>query len=134
MFLFKIKTKVSCDFTKLLQIMPNLSPKQDCSIIIVYPFNTSKTMISFARNIQFTRLLKIKERLKEFNFRKPNSKQESLFTVDTAEEYGSRIIFHMQNQNGSWKILPQELPPWILEKEDMFNDIILEELKKIDAE
>ena len=91
-------------------------------------------MISFARNIQFTRLLKIKERLKEFNFRKPNSKQESLFTVDTAEEYGSRIIFHMQNQNGSWKILPQELPPWILEKEDMFNDIILEELKKIDAE
>lgn len=91
-------------------------------------------MITFAKNIQFTRLLKVKERLKEFNFRKPNSKQESLFTVDTAEEYGSRIIFHMQNQNGSWKIISNELPAWILEKEQMFNELILEELKKIDAE
>lgn len=91
-------------------------------------------MITFARNIQFTRLLKVKERLKEFNFRKPNNKQESLFTVDTAEEYGSRIIFHMQNQNGAWKIIPQELPAWITEKEDIFNDLIVEELKKIDAE
>ena len=91
-------------------------------------------MITFARNIQFTRLLKVKERLKEFNFRKPNNKQDSLFTVDTAEEYGSRIIFHMQNQNGGWKIISQELPAWITEKEEMFNELIQEELKKIDAE
>ena len=96
--------------------------------------STNKTMITFARNIQFTRLLKVKERLKEFNFRKPNNKQDSLFTVDTAEEYGSRIIFHMKNQNGTWKILPQELPAWITEKEQMFDELIQEELKKIDAE
>lgn len=90
-------------------------------------------MISFVKNIQFTRLLKIEGRLKEFNFRKPNNRQESLFTVDTAEEYGSRIIFHMQNNNSTWKIMPQELPAWILDKENDFNILIDEELKKSEA-
>ena len=90
-------------------------------------------MISFVRNIQFTRLLKIEGRLKEFNFRKPNNRLESLFTVDTAEEYGARIIFHMQNNNSSWKIIPQELPSWITDKEKDFNNLIEEELKKSDA-
>lgn len=64
----------------------------------------------------------------EFNFRKPNSRKESLFTVDTAEEYGSRIIFHMQKNDAAWKIIPQELPSWIIEKEKDFSDVIEEEL------
>ena len=87
-------------------------------------------MITFVRNIQFTRLLKIGGRLKEFNFRKPNNRQESLFTVDTAEEYGNRIIFHMQKNSASWKIMPQELPAWIMEKENDFNEVIEQELAR----
>ena len=89
-------------------------------------------MITSTRNIQFTRLLKINDRLKEFNFRKPNTRSESLFTVDTAEEYGSRIIFTMQLNDGSWKIIQQELPAWITEKELVFNEVIQDELSKID--
>jgi hypothetical protein len=81
-------------------------------------------MITFVRNIQFTRLLKVEGRLKEFNFRKPNNRQESLFTVDTAEEYGSRIIFHMQKNNTSWTIVTRELPQWIIEKESEFSEVI----------
>lgn len=91
-------------------------------------------MITFVRNIQFTRLLKVDGRLKEFNFRKPNNREESLFTVDTAEEYGSRIIFYMQKNNTSWKIVPQELPSWIMEKENNFNEMIEEELNRTEAE
>lgn len=87
-------------------------------------------MISFVRNIQFTKLIKINGRLKEFNFRKPNTREESLFTVDTAEEYGSRIIFHMQHLNGSWRIITSELPAWIVEKEAEFNDLITAEQNK----
>ncbi|MEO6584263.1 MAG: hypothetical protein ABIO05_08050 [Ferruginibacter sp.] len=90
-----------------------------------------KTMIATNKNIQFTRLLKINDRLKEFNFRKPNTRSESLFTVDTAEEYGSRIIFNMQQENGEWKIMRQELPAWVVEKESTFNQVIQEELNKI---
>ncbi len=85
-------------------------------------------MITFVRNIQFTRLLKVKGRLKEFNFRKPNNREESLFTVDTAEEYGSRIIFQMQKLNGHWKIINTDLPPWVQEKEGDFHNLIEEEL------
>ncbi len=90
-------------------------------------------MITFTKNIQFTRLLKIDGRLKEFNFRKPNNSQESLFTVDTAEEYGARIIFKMQKSN-TWKIVPQDLPSWILEKENDFNELIEDGLKSLEAE
>ncbi|MEO5984367.1 MAG: hypothetical protein ABIP80_02610 [Ferruginibacter sp.] len=85
-------------------------------------------MITFVRNIQFTRLLKINGRQKEFNFRKPNNREESLFTVDTAEEYGSRIIFQMQKLNGHWKIINPDLPTWIHEKEGDFHNLIEEEL------
>ncbi len=84
-------------------------------------------MISFVKNIQFTRLIKIDGRLKEFNFRKPNDRPDSLFTVDTAEEYGSRIIFQMQLENGGWKIIPAELPSWIVDKESDFNELIEKE-------
>lgn len=92
-------------------------------------------MITFVRNIQFTRLLKVDGRLKEFNFRKPNNREESLFTVDTAEEYGSRIIFQMQRLNANWKIIPQtELPQWIIECESAFSHLIEEELGKTEQE
>ena len=94
-----------------------------------------QTMITFSRNIQFTRLLKVDGRLKEFNFRKPNNREESLFTVDTAEEYGSRIIFQMQRLNAAWKIIPHpELPGWILECENAFSDLIEQELGRSDQE
>ena len=91
-------------------------------------------MITFVRNIQFTRLIKIDGRLKEFNFRKPNNKKDSLFTVDTAEEYGARIIFHMQKTDSNWQIITQDLPGWILEKENAFSELIEKMLNKPEPE
>ena len=98
-------------------------------IIVLSLFESDLMELKFIKNIQFTKLIKVDGKLKEFNFRKPNNRQESLFTVDTAEEYGSRIIFHMQKKDTSWKIIPQELPPWILEKENDFSELIEQELK-----
>jgi hypothetical protein len=85
--------------------------------------------LTFIKNIQFTRLIKINGKLKEFNFRKPNSKQEGLFTVDVINENGTRIIFKMELLENKWKITDNELPAWILEKETIFHDSIEEGFK-----
>jgi len=83
--------------------------------------------LQFIKNIQFTRLIKVDGRLKEFNFRKPNSKQEGLFTVDVIDERSARIIFNMEKTDNSWKIVDTELPGWVIENENAFHEIIEEE-------
>lgn len=85
--------------------------------------------IEFVRNIQFTKLLKVEGRLREFNFRKLGGPNEGIFTVDTADDRGNRILFKMKKEGSDWKIMPQTLPNWIMEKESSFHELIEEELK-----
>lgn len=87
--------------------------------------------LKYVKNIQFTRLIKCDGKLKEFNFRKPNDKQEGLFTVDVIDAKGSRIIFNMDMLENTWKITNNELPQWILDNELAFHEIIEEEFKSI---
>jgi hypothetical protein len=87
--------------------------------------------LKYVKNIQFTRLIKCDGKLKEFNFRKPNGKQEGLFTVDVIDAKGSRIIFNMDMLENTWKITNNELPQWILDNELAFHEIIEEEFKSI---
>jgi len=86
--------------------------------------------LEFIKNIQFSRLIKINGRLKEFNFRKPNSK-ESPFTVDVIDERANRIIFQMQKSEDAWRIVPQPLPVWVLQNESAFSEVIDEELRNM---
>jgi hypothetical protein len=88
--------------------------------------------IRFIKNIQFTKLLKAEGRLREFNFRKPNGREEGLTTVDVSDDRGHRIIFSMKKEDGSWKITPQSLPNWIAPLEDKLSELIEEELKNYD--
>lgn len=85
----------------------------------------------FTKNIQFTKLIKANGRLKEFNFRKLNDHQEGMFTVDVVDERDSRVFFNIQKTDSSWKLIKKPLPQWVLDNEDIFNDVILEELKLI---
>ena len=85
--------------------------------------------INFIKNIQFTKLIKINGRLKEFNFRKANAVPKGLFTVDVLDEQGNRIIFNMEKKDVKWQIIPQSLPSWVMEKENDLDEIINEELK-----
>ncbi len=75
--------------------------------------------------------MKIDGRLKEFNFRKPNGREDGLFTVDVIDSFGKRIIFNMEKTNSHWKIISEEIPGWLLESEDAFSEIIEEEFKSI---
>jgi hypothetical protein len=85
--------------------------------------------LKYVRNIQFTRLIKCDGQLKEFNFRKPNGKQEGPFTVDVIDSKGNRIIFNMEMADNAWKITTPQLPAWIMESEAAFHEIIEEEFK-----
>jgi hypothetical protein len=87
--------------------------------------------LKYVKNIQFTRLIKCDGQLKEFNFRKPNGRQEGLFTVDVIAANGNRIIFNMEMIDNFWKITTEQLPAWITESETAFHEIIEEEFKSV---
>jgi hypothetical protein len=80
------------------------------------------------KNIQFTRLYKVNGYLKEFNFRKSNASLEGTVSVDTIDERGNRIMFFMENRDGGWSILPQELPNWITEQEPNLDEALKAEI------
>jgi hypothetical protein len=88
--------------------------------------------IQFVKNIQFTKLVKAEGRLREFNFRKVNGIPEGRFTVDVSDDRGNRIIFNMVKENTGWKILTNEpIAEWVLKNEEIFSDLIEEELKNM---
>lgn len=85
--------------------------------------------IQFVKNIHFTRLLKINGRLREFNFRKLKDAEHDLFSVDVCDDRGNRIMFRMQKENSSYKIVPQPLPEWVLDNEANLSELIEDELR-----
>lgn len=87
--------------------------------------------IRFVKNVQFTKVLKAEGRMREFNFRKPNGREQALCTVDVSDDRGQRIIFSMQkdDSNHTWKIVPQPLPVWITQLENKLSELIEEELQ-----
>ena len=87
--------------------------------------------IEVKKNIHFTKLVKVNGRLKEFNFRKLGGHNEGLFTVDVSDDRGNRLLFRMQKEQENWKILPQTLPSWVMDKESTFHDLIEEEMRSM---
>jgi len=87
--------------------------------------------VRFIKNVQFTRLIKADGRMREFNFRKPNGREEALCTVDVSDDRGQRIIFNMQKEKDNWKIVQQQLPQWIFEHEHKLDEFIEEELRNL---
>jgi len=81
----------------------------------------------FARNVHFTRLVKINSRLKEFNLRRVPDATDSLFHVDVADDRGNRIVFRVKKENNTWKIIDPAVPAWIWENEKTISDLITEE-------
>ena len=102
-------------------------------MLIAYKLQRStRTLMEFqfTKNIQFTRLVKAEGRLREFNFRKfKGDNSEMLFSVDVVDDRGNRIIFRMRKEGDRWKILPGQLPAWILNNENNLNALIEEELR-----
>ncbi len=87
--------------------------------------------IHFTKVVHFTRLIKAGGRLREFNFRKLKQQEEELFSVDTVDDRGNRILFYMRKDtNSTWNITPQPLPTWITENEEKLREQIVDELQQ----
>jgi hypothetical protein len=77
-------------------------------------------------NTAFTRLLKIRGLLREFNFRRQSPLNPS-YHVNTTDERGIRFMFSMtQGEEGSWKLSVSDLPSWINESEELIATAIQE--------
>jgi len=85
--------------------------------------------MQFVRMVQFTRLVKINGRLREFNFRKLKSPGEDLFSVNVVNDRGDRIVFNMKKADTGWKILADKLPDWITMGEHELGESIEDELQ-----
>jgi hypothetical protein len=86
--------------------------------------------IHFTKVVHFTRLIKAGGRLREFNFRKLRQGEEEVFSVDTVDDRGNRIVFYMhKGSNAHWTINQQVLPNWITENESKLTEEIEDELQ-----
>ena len=82
-------------------------------------------------NIAFTKILKINERLWEFNFRKLPGLYPS-YHVDLTSEKGSRIMFSIyRSAEGVWRTTSHKLPLWIASAESLIGETIEEAEKEI---
>ncbi|GAB3413075.1 hypothetical protein [Niabella aquatica] len=70
---------------------------------------------SFIKIIHFSRLVKINNRLREFNFKKNNNAGDYVFDVDTADDRGNRLFFRLtKNNDNQWSLdSKQPIPDWI---------------------
>ena len=85
-------------------------------------------MLQFTKNVHFTRLVKITDRLREFNFRRVPDANAQLFHVDVSDDRGNRVVFRLRKQdNGSWQIEEQNLPQWLYGTEKILTGLIAEE-------
>ncbi len=101
-------------------------------VIAIILFLKYYMQFKFTKNIQFTKLIKANGRLKEFNFRKKNDHKEGFFTVDVVDERDNRIFFSVQKIDNNWKLVKQPLlPVWVVENENIYHDVIEEELKNV---
>jgi hypothetical protein len=66
------------------------------------------------QNIHFTLLIRVNNRLHEFNFRK---RKDDSYDVDTSDERSNRHYFKLFHQEDGWKMQGQNLPPWITSNE-----------------
>ena len=70
-------------------------------------------MLHFTKNVHFTKLVKIADRLREFNFRRVPDATEQLFHVDVSDDRGNRIVFRLRKNQTHWQIVEQSFPQWV---------------------
>jgi iron only hydrogenase large subunit-like protein len=75
-------------------------------------------------NIYFSKIIKLENRLREFNFRKlPNTNNN--FHVDVTDDRGQRIMFTMYpDAEHTWHISTTEVPGWIHYAQNILGQLI----------
>jgi hypothetical protein len=77
-------------------------------------------------DISFSKIIRLGERLREFNFRKIPGTES--FGINVTDDKGKRILFTLHKNEGSWSIQGQDLPQWLQFSESYLGAAIEEEL------
>lgn len=77
-------------------------------------------------SIHFSKIIKAGDRNREFNFTRAH-RDGTRYNVNVPDERGNRIFFAMQQEDGSWRISMDLLPPWIMAAEEELSRAIEEE-------
>ncbi len=87
--------------------------------------------LEFKKAVQFSLLLKVGGRLREFNFRKINRPNEEKFSVNVCNDKGERILFDMKENDSEWDFITPtgNLPLWISDARNDIREALSEELK-----
>jgi hypothetical protein len=81
-----------------------------------------------ATNISFSRIIKLGDRLREFNFRKVPGTNN--YTVNVTDDKGQRILFTLRkNVEGSWMMEGVNLPLWLQFSESRLGGEIEENIE-----
>lgn len=80
-----------------------------------------------ATNISFSKIIKLGDRLREFNFRKiPGSDN---YTVNVTDDRGQRILFTLvETAEKNWIIEGANLPLWLQFSEGVLGSAVTENL------
>jgi hypothetical protein len=81
-----------------------------------------------ATNISFSKIIKLGDRLREFNFRKiPGSDN---YTVNVTDDKGQRILFTLlKTTEKNWIIEGANLPAWLQFSESTLVSVVEENLE-----
>ena len=80
-----------------------------------------------ATNIYFSKIVKMGERLREFNFRKiPSTDNE--FHVDVTDDRGNRHMFILSKKMEGWRSNASNIPAWLEHAEPNLGRIVEEEM------
>ncbi len=78
--------------------------------------------MNLTKLIQFSLLIRINDRLREFNFLQ---RTPTLYDTNVSDERGNRFMFKLVKENEIWKVQGQNIPSWITENEVALNEALL---------
>ena len=81
-----------------------------------------------ATNISFSKVIKLGDRLREFNFRKiPGSDN---YSINVSDDKGQRILFNLlKTSESNWVLEGHSLPLWLQFSESVLGSAIDENLE-----
>ena len=99
-----------------------------CEKLLLLVNNSGLFLIMRATNISFSKVIKLGDRLREFNFRRiPGSDN---YSINVSDDKGQRILFNLlKTSEKNWVIEGQNLPLWLQFSESVLGTAIDENVE-----
>ena len=79
--------------------------------------------MTHTKNNQFTLLIPVNSRVREFNFRQRTAE---LYDGNTTDERGERFYFKLIMERGQWIFADDVMPAWLKNSEELIRNALLE--------